>query len=327
MSFFQQYGLLMSQLDLNLLKVFRALIEVQNTRKAAELLHLSQPAVSRCLSRLRDYFDDELFIRTSHGLEPTSKALEIGARLPAAMDLLMEAVHGSDNFDPSFYHGKVTIAINGFIAHWLAPPLISSIVKQAPDIEIQITNWESTTPMLLTEGQIQLAVNYFPLDISKQLVQKKLGHEKFVVLCRKDHPIQAEGIKPEHFELYPLASLLIPNWNEFKNRTAEVLKKFNVTPKIQLRSSQLNIILNALTETDMLFPCSKLLAATLDTDKLKVLEVSSEFYDSIPSGDFALITANKSRRHPLNQWLQACLSDCVKEQLRKRDELEKKETH
>jgi len=316
MSFFTQYGLLMSQLDLNLLKVLRALLEVKNTRKAAELLHLSQPAVSRCLSRLRDYFDDELFIRGSHGLEPTSKALEIGARLPAAMDLLMEAVSGSDSFNPNFYHGKVTLALNGFIAQWLAPPLIKLIVKQAPNIEVHVTNWENSTPALLAEGQVQVGVNYFPLDISKQLVQRKLGTENFVVVCRKNHPLNRHEIKPEHFEQYSIASLLIPSWNELRNHTAELLKRFDITPKIQLRSSHLNIILDSLEETDLLFPCSELLATTLDTKKFKLITIDPVYFGTLTLGDFAMVVANKSRRHPLNEWLQQCVTECVNEKLR-----------
>lgn len=311
MTFYKNYGLLMSQLDLNLLKVLRALLEVKNTRKAAELLHLSQPAVSRCLSRLRIYFDDELFIRGSHGLEPTSRAIEIGARLPAAMDMLMEAVHGSDSFDPSFYHGKVTLALNGFIAQWLAPPLIKRIVKQAPHIEVHITNWESSTSTLLVEGQVQVGVNYFPLDISKQLVQRKLGTENFVVVCRKDHPLKSAVIRPEHFELYAIASLLIPNWNEFRNHTAELLKVFDIRPKIQLRSSHLNIILDSIEETDLLLPCSELLAASLDRKKFKIINIDPIQFGTLTLGDFAMVVANKSRRHPLNEWLQQCITHSV----------------
>ncbi len=316
MSFFKEYGLQMRQLDLNLLKVLRALLEVKNTRKAAELLHLSQPAVSRSLSRLRDYFEDELFIRSSHGLEPTSKALEIGARLPTAMDLLMEAVSGGDSFDPRFYHGRVTLALNGFLAQWLAPPLIKLIIQQAPNIEVHITNWESSTPSMLADGQVQLGVNYFPLDISKQLVQQKLGTENFVVVCSKDHPLTASSMKPELFELYAIASLLIPNWNELRNHTAELLKKFSITPKIQLRSSHLNIILDSITETDLLFPCSEGLAATLDHDKFKIITIDPLYFETHTLGDFAMVVANKSRRHPLNEWLQECMRKCANDKLR-----------
>lgn len=307
----QKHGLEMSQLDLNLLKVLRVLLEVKNTRKAAEILHLSQPAVSRCLSRLRDYFDDELFIRGPHGLDPTSKALEIGTRLPIAMDMLMEAVSEADSFDPKSYFGKVTISLNGFIAQWLAPPLIKLIIKQAPNIELHIKNWEKNTAALIAEGQVQIGVNYFPLDISKQLVQSKLGTERFVFVCRKDHPLNCSEIKPEHFNLYAVASLLIPNWNEASYHTVELLKRFNITPKTHLRSSHLNIILDSVQETDLLFPCTDLISKSLDKSKFKTLNIDPAFYGINTLGDFALIVANKSRRHPLNEWLQQCILDCV----------------
>lgn len=303
----------MKQLDLNLLKVLRTLLEVKNTRKTGEILCLSQPAVSRALSRLRDHFDDELFIRSSHGLEPTAKAEEIGARLPAAMDLLMEVIEGGKDFDPSLYHGKVILAINGFIAHWLAPPLIRRIVQEAPNIEIHITNWDATTPEMICEGQVQLGVNYFPLALSKQLVQKKMGSEEFVVLCRNDHPLNVPLIKPEHFEHYPIASQLIPNWNDVKEHVGVALKPFGIPPKIQLRSSHLNIILNALDYTDMLLPCSKLLALTV-ADKYRAMPIDKKLLQ--PNGDFALVLANKSRRHPLNVWLRICVEDCVQEAIR-----------
>ncbi|MGF1718557.1 LysR family transcriptional regulator [Vibrio kyushuensis] len=299
----------MKQLDLNLLKVLRALLEQKNTKKAAEVLYLSQPAVSRSLSRLRDYFDDELFIRTSHGLEPTAKAEEIAGRLPMAMDLLYDAVNGGEVFDPSVYHGKVTIALNGFIAQWLAPEIITRIVKQAPNIELHLTNWESSTPDAIMDGHIHVGVNYFPLDLSKQLVQAKLGMDSFVVIGRKEHPLSSVTIEPEDFKTYPVASQLIPNWNEHQNRTAEGLKAFGITPKIQLRSAHLNIILDAINNTDIVFPCSERLANNI-SDEYKMWRISGKL--EIPNGEFAAVISNKTRKHPLHSWLLSCIKECAK---------------
>ncbi|GIU28262.1 LysR family transcriptional regulator [Shewanella sp. MBTL60-007] len=298
----------MSQLDLNLLKVFRVLIEVKNTRKAAEILHLSQPAVSRALRRLRDYFGDELFVRTAHGLEPTSKALVIGSRLPEAMDQLFEALNVQEEFEPLLYSGKVTIAVNGFIAHWLVPPLIKTLTEKAPNMEIYMANWGEDTSDKIIDGEIQLAINYFPLGLTKQLIQEKIGRDEFVVLCRKDHPFQKEVIGAEDFPKYPLASHIVPGWNETKNFTVEALRKFGCKPKVQLSSSKMNIILSSLELTDMLLPCSKLLAETL-SDRFRILDIDPELEQ--PSPDFALIYANKSRRNPLDEWLQQCVIDCV----------------
>ncbi|GIU32803.1 LysR family transcriptional regulator [Shewanella schlegeliana] len=303
----------MSQLDLNLLKVFRVLIEVKNTRKAAEILHLSQPAVSRALRRLRDYFGDELFVRTAHGLEPTSKALVIGSRLPEAMDQLFEALHVEEEFDPYLYSGKVTIAVNGFIAHWLVPPLIKMLTERAPNMEIYMADWEESTPDQIIDGEIQLAINYFPLELTKQLIQERLGTDDFVVLCRKEHPLQKEVIQVEDFLKYPLASHIVPGWNETKNFAVDALRKLGCQPQVQLSSSKMNIILRSLELTDMLLPCSKLLAATL-SDRFRVLKIDPKLEQ--PSSEFALIYANKSRRNPLDEWLQQCVIDCVFGKLR-----------
>ncbi|MFA0011889.1 LysR family transcriptional regulator [Vibrio lentus] len=302
----------MSQLDLNLLKVLRVLIEVKNTRKASELLHISQPAVSRALSRLRDYFEDELFVRTAHGLAPTSKALEIGARLPTALDNLMFAIEGDDEFDPAQINEKVSIAINGFLAQWLAPKLIKSIVNAAPNIELHITNWEANTPSQITQGNIDIGVNYFPLNLSKQLVQQKMGTDSFVVVTRKNHPLAAKDITAEHFITYPIASQLIPSWNEVSNLTTEALRPFAIVPKVQLRSSHLNIILDTMLVTDLLFPCSKSLAVHLPSE-FKYFPINDEI--TIPGGDFATVVSNQARRHPLQQWLNETIKKCSSAEL------------
>lgn len=296
------------QMDLNLLKVLRVLIEVRNTRKAAEQLHISQPAVSRALSRLREHFNDPLFIRNAHGLTPTSKAEEIGARLPTALDMLYDVLEGNNDFDPAHIYGKVTVAINGFISQWLAPPLIRRINKLAPNAELHLVNWESSTPNMLVDGRIQIGVNYFPSEVTKQLVQQKIDHDSFVILCRKDHPFNQSVIVPEDFNHYPLASQLIPNWNEQQNHTTELLKDYDVFPRNQLRSSQLSIILQALRDTNMLFPCSVRTAKVVGPD-FKAIQICPDL--PVFNGDFALIMANKSRRHPLSLWLKEQINAAI----------------
>ena len=86
-------------LDLNLLKTLDALLDERSVTRAATRLALTQPAVSGMLNRLRDYFDDPLFIRAPHGIVPTTRAEELAApvkRIPADIDLLLQPVA----FDP-----------------------------------------------------------------------------------------------------------------------------------------------------------------------------------------------------------------------------------
>ncbi len=135
----------MKQLDLNLIRVFLVLLETQNTRIAGNKLALSQPAVSKALGRLREYFDDELFTRVHSGLKPTPRALELGERLPMIMESLDDVILETPSFDPAEYQGNITIAINGFISNWLGARLCLGLIQEAPNAQVNIVNWGSQT--------------------------------------------------------------------------------------------------------------------------------------------------------------------------------------
>src|ERR1700681_3506923 len=89
------------RLDGGLLLVFRGLLRRRQTTAVARELGLSQSAVSHALTRLRDLFGDPLFIRRSHGLEPTQRALELGPRIEALINAIGEAVSAETGFDPA----------------------------------------------------------------------------------------------------------------------------------------------------------------------------------------------------------------------------------
>ncbi|EJM38113.1 transcriptional regulator [Pseudomonas sp. GM33] len=79
-------------IDLNLLVVFEALIQERNVTRAAQRLSLGQPAVSGALARLRTLFNDPLFKRIGHKMEPTTRALQVAQTLGPALDSICSAV-------------------------------------------------------------------------------------------------------------------------------------------------------------------------------------------------------------------------------------------
>src|SRR5579871_2525803 len=88
------------KLDGGLLLIFRELLARRRARAVADQLALSPSAISHALVRLRDIFGDPLFIRRSHGLEPTQRALELGPRIEALIELIGQAVSSDAGFDP-----------------------------------------------------------------------------------------------------------------------------------------------------------------------------------------------------------------------------------
>src|SRR5476649_314123 len=89
------------RLDGGLLLVFRGLLRRRRTTVVAQELGLSQSAVSHALTRLRDVFADPLFIRRSHGLEPTRRALELGPRIDSLLDRIGETFRKASTFEPA----------------------------------------------------------------------------------------------------------------------------------------------------------------------------------------------------------------------------------
>lgn len=97
---------LFSTLDLNLLRTFIILHQERNMRRAAERLFVSQPAVSKALQRLRDHFEDELFVKTHHGLRATEYANDLAESLAPLLDDISITINGSKAFNPLEMNGK-----------------------------------------------------------------------------------------------------------------------------------------------------------------------------------------------------------------------------
>jgi DNA-binding transcriptional LysR family regulator len=110
--------------DLNLLKAFDALYAERHVTRAGQHIGLSQPAMSGALTRLRDVFDDELFVRSPTGMQPTPRADDLAGPISSALRL-MRSVLQDDGFDPATADHIVTIAMTDYAAFVLLPPLLA----------------------------------------------------------------------------------------------------------------------------------------------------------------------------------------------------------
>lgn len=145
------------QLDLNLLRVFDALLDSSSVSKAADRLHLSIPATSRALSRLRRAMNDPILVRAGRGMVPTPFAQRAAARVKALLDeadrLRLETVG-----DPSTWRRTFAIRINDALSPVLAPRLTRLVAKQAPHVQLLFVAQQSKKPDLLRDGTLDLDV-------------------------------------------------------------------------------------------------------------------------------------------------------------------------
>jgi DNA-binding transcriptional LysR family regulator len=179
-----------SNLDLNLLRVFDALLEERSVTRAGDRLGLTQSAVSHALGRLRHVLDDPLFTRKSGGIEPTPRALEIGPALHAALDQLQEAL-SPPVFNPSTAERRFTLAAGPYACAILVPALVERLHQAAPRVELQIEAYGPDYHENLDAGRIDAAI--VSRDGAPQRFKfMPLFNEDMVWVMRRGHAL-AEG--------------------------------------------------------------------------------------------------------------------------------------
>jgi len=186
-------------LDLNLLVALDALLEEHNVTLAAQRVHVSQPAMSAALGRLRDFFKDELLAPHGKKMIATAKAKQIQR---AVRKLLLEidgVVSMSSQFDASTSQRQFHIAASDFIVALLIAPLIRELTHEAPGITINLHRPMRASMRELERGRIDLVViprNY----ISPDLPARSLFTEQHVVVGCRSNPAMARKVTREVFE-------------------------------------------------------------------------------------------------------------------------------
>ena len=169
------------RIDLNLLVILDALLSEQHVTRAAERLHLSQPAVSHALARLRDLLGDPLLMRQGGSLVPTSRALELATPLAEAL-AQVQALLAPNRFDPASAKRRFRVAMSDYSAAIFLPDLVRMLRSDAPGIDLQIiqASREGMVESVLN-GDLDLAAGVFP-DMPAELRTTLLFEEHYTCL-------------------------------------------------------------------------------------------------------------------------------------------------
>lgn len=148
------------KIDLNLLIAFTVLFREQSVSLAADKLHLGQPAVSGVLSRLRTIFDDPLFIRSGHKMQPTARAEELHRELLPLLEQLQTTLFQQAEFDPRQASATLTLGMTDWVEMWLMPKLIPALADAAPGLRLNtIASDPFSDARRLEDGEMDLAVS------------------------------------------------------------------------------------------------------------------------------------------------------------------------
>lgn len=178
---------MLNKVNLNLLTTLHVLLAERHVSNTATRLHLTQSAVSRQLSQLRELFNDPLLIRDGNQLVTTPRAIELQTKLAAIFhefdDLLTE-----QTFDPHTWQAEFTFASSDYVAQYVFPEIASHLATQAPKISIQYQLWQPDYLSQLADSPIQLASTMLP-EQPQGVSSMQIGCDRSVCVMRKGHPL------------------------------------------------------------------------------------------------------------------------------------------
>ena len=248
-----------SAFDLNLFVIMNSIYTEGSLTKAAEVVGITQPAVSNALSRLREKFDDDLFVRTGSGMVPTQKTENIIKDIQNALQLMQKSVNEPDEFDPATSQKTFRISLGDINEGRILAILISKIEKLAPNIKLECYyTARGQVPHALATNELSFAVDPF-IPNSKDTNSTKVFSDKFVIAHRANHPVS----KITEITLDEALKLKYINISNRKRGASVVemeMQKMQLQPEIALRAQHYLVTPEIVRSTDLCLLCSETFA-------------------------------------------------------------------
>lgn len=182
------------RLDLTVLLVFLGLIRHGKAASVAAEMGLTQSAVSHSIARLRSAFDDPLFLRRPHGMEPTSVALALEPAIRASVEALDGALRPQGPFEPARAEGTLRIAAYDNEIASMVPPLLTRLSSAAPGLRLSALALGRKPAMAaLDHGDVDVAVGFF-WDVPATFRSEPLFSQGYRVVARTGHPEVADKL-------------------------------------------------------------------------------------------------------------------------------------
>lgn len=187
-------------IDLNLFLVFRAIYASRSVTAAGDRLCMTQSAVSNALKRLRDRFNDPLFVRTPSGMMPTPMAEQLIGLIDSGIESFTQAIDRARSFDPSTSDRLFRIAINDIGQLVTMPRLLHAASAAAPLIRLETVSASNgqEARRLLLEGEIDVALGSWE-PMGTGFHQTRLFDESFSVLLSQRHPIRSQTLSFDEY--------------------------------------------------------------------------------------------------------------------------------
>lgn len=184
--------------DLNLLIALDALLEENSVAAAAERLHLSPPAMSRTLARIRKATGDDILVRTGRTMTPTPRALELRDETRELVMRARAVLTPLTTLDLAHLERDFTLRCHDALVTAIAPPLTGEVAQAAPRVALRFLAEPSGEVADLSRGKTDLEVGAAAPQ-RPEIASRKVGTDRMVAVMRADHPLAEGELTPERF--------------------------------------------------------------------------------------------------------------------------------
>ncbi|PHM46445.1 HTH-type transcriptional regulator LeuO [Xenorhabdus mauleonii] len=293
--------------DLNLLTVFDAVMQMQNITRAAQALGMSQPAVSNAVARLKTMFDDELFVRYGRGIQPTARAKQLFGPLRQALQIVHNELPGV-GFDPDNSTRVFNLSICSPLDIRLAAQIVGQIKKHSSNIEVVIkTQISDDIEKQLKYQEMEFVISYNQLE-QPNFHNYPLFNDELVLAVSKNHPRIGKRITQQQLLEERHAIVALDNAYSFSKpyyESNELLRS------VSYQGTDLNSVLNIVSQTYLVAIVPKWMVEHY-SDPLNICSVP------LPNGlvyrPCYLIWHGSTDRDKGHQWMKSLLSHLGKQE-------------
>ena len=253
------------QLDLNLLRVLSAIYRTGSVTAAGKALALSQPATSNALARLRDYFKDDLFVRSPNGLQPTRLCERLAPEVQAQLQMLEALVSVRDDFDPARSEMRWRLSLSDLGEMMFLPPLAAALRQQAPQAHVtNVSVAAEDVPAALESRDIDFAIGI--LQPRHRGVRAELLFREHYVALTSSSWRPASGAAGRTLSARQLseASLVVASPTAtFHGSVEKMLVRMKLSERIVLRARHFGALPELALNTDLLTIVPQMYASNL----------------------------------------------------------------
>lgn len=246
----------LSNVDLNLLKVFLVVYQEQSLRKAGEKLFVSTPAVSQSIKKLKESLGEELFVLSNKQFLPTPFSDALYQRVYPLLDGLFIAIEEGKQFNPEELEDTFHIEANPHILPWLTPALFNQITDESPKSTLVTHTISQHSLEKLQQGVVDFVVHFSADDLPSEIIAVPLVSLRFVLAARYEHPFQDTEAHIEELLSYPFAHVDLAYFDKSKkSRIEEEAIARGLSINMALRTTSIVGLIETVKHSNILAPC------------------------------------------------------------------------